>query len=77
MKDWVQFLQRKGLDGLVAALLEAAGPLTLLLAQGIYLGQPFLGQLLPVGQWEVLAHLLEDREESRTFISFLRQEELR
>ena len=53
-------LRAWGLEGLAAALLEAAEPLSMLGAQALYLAQPALGVFLPsgtVGRW---ARLLED-----------------
>ncbi len=57
---WRQRLQAWGLEGIVAALLEAAEPLSMLGAQVLYVAQPALGIFLParqVGRW---ARLLED-----------------
>ena len=72
---WAHFLQRFGILNPAAALLDAAGPLTWFFAQIIYLGQPFLDGSRPESQWQALAGLLEDREESRSFAAFLREEE--
>lgn len=73
--EWAQLLQRRGLREPTAILLEAAGPLLLILAQLAYLGQPFFEKTMPAGQWTALAHLLENSEESRRFAAFLRGEE--
>jgi hypothetical protein len=57
---WQTRLHAWGLEGVVAALLEAAEPLGPLGAQALYVAQPTLGLFLSreaVGQW---AHLLED-----------------
>lgn len=57
---WRQRLQAWGLEGIAAALLEAAEPLSLLGAQVLYVAQPALGIFMPgkrVGAW---ARLLED-----------------
>ncbi|MDR3575507.1 MAG: hypothetical protein P4L50_16735 [Anaerolineaceae bacterium] len=51
--------------------------MTVLLAQLVYFGKPFFGGSLPVGQWDALAQMLERREDSRSFASFLRGEEQR
>lgn len=72
---WARFLQRWGLRGPAAALLEAAGPLTVLLSQTIYLAHPFLRSSLQEGEWEALAALFEDQQESRGFAAFLRKED--
>ena len=71
---WAHFLQQLGVHEPVAALLEAGGALNLLAAQLVYLGQPFMERGRSTGQWEALAHMLENQEESRTFASYLRQE---
>jgi len=68
--QWSKFLRQWGMQGMVAWLLEASGPLTLLGAQALYLSQPFLGSE-PV---ENLAHMLEDHQESQAFAAFLREE---
>ncbi|HSV85790.1 MAG TPA: hypothetical protein VLH85_04390 [Levilinea sp.] len=56
----------------VATFLEALGPLSIVLAQFIYLGEPLVGRS-PVNT-RALAHMLEDREEVRQFAAFLREE---
>jgi hypothetical protein len=48
------------LAGLAAAALQAAGPLSLLGAQILYLGQPALGAFLPGDDIGALARTLED-----------------
>jgi hypothetical protein len=71
---WAEFLRRHGLENLVAWLLEAAGPLTILGAQVLYLGGPLLRPALSDGQRDALAGLLEDRDETLAFTAFLREE---
>jgi len=73
---WAHFLQHWGLREPAATILDSAGPLTVLLAQLVYFGKPFFGGALPVGQWDALAQMLECREDSRSFATFLRGEEL-
>jgi len=68
--EWAGFLHQWGLQGLAVWLLEAGGPLTLLSAQVLYIGQPFLGSQR-VG---ALAHVLEDHDEAQAFAAFLREE---
>lgn len=75
--EWAHFLQHWGLREPAAVILDSAGPLTVLLAQLVYFGKPFFGGSLPVGQWDALAQMLERREDSRSFASFLRGEEQR
>lgn len=71
---WAQFLQRWGLRAPAADFLEAAGPLRLLAAQAVYLGQPFLRGALQSGECEALARMLESPKDWARFASFLRQE---
>jgi len=72
--EWARFLQHWGLGELVAAWLDAAGPLTILLAQFIYFGQPFMRGAVPTAKLDALARLFEEQEESRAFALFLREE---
>jgi hypothetical protein len=73
-QGWAEFLHRHGLENLVAWMLEAAGPLTLLGAQALYLGGPLLRPALTDQERDALASLLEDRIETRAFTAFLREE---
>ncbi len=70
---WAQFLHHWGLSDIAAVLLEGLGPLKILFAQAIFVGQPFLGKAGSPNQWEALASLLENQEESRSFAAFLRE----
>jgi hypothetical protein len=71
---WAEFLRRRGLESLVAWALEAAGPLTILGAQALYLGGPLLRPALSNGQIDALAGLLEDHSEALAFAAFLRED---
>ncbi len=66
-------LHRWGLRELAATFLESLGPLTLLGAQALYLGQPFLGAIMPHRYVEAAAHILEDAEATQGFVAFLRE----
>ena len=72
--DWAVFLRRRGLDRAAAWLLDAAGPLTLLGAQALYLGGPLLRPAFSNLQISRLAALLEDQQEVKRFTAFLMQE---
>lgn len=65
---WAESLRRHHLDGLAAWCLEAAGPLTVLGAQAMYLTQPFFGGK----QLDTLALMLEEDEETQAFARYLR-----
>ena len=68
---WMDVLRKQGLAELAAWVLEAAGPLNLLGAQILYIGQPFVS--FPAGQsMRALADLLEQEEESGAFIALLK-----
>jgi hypothetical protein len=70
---WVDFLHQRGLEGLAAWFLEAAGPLSILGAQALHFGEPFLSPAIPGKQLEALACLLEDTDEGQAFVSYLRE----
>lgn len=71
--DWAQILQRWKMGDLVASFLEAIGPLSVLGAQFIYLGQPMLDKITPRDHLRALANMLEDSKETQAFITFLRE----
>lgn len=73
---WVRFLHRWGLEEPIAALLESTGPLKLLFAQLVYLGQPLMAGG-NTQKWQAFAGLLENEAESRSFAAFIREEEAR
>jgi hypothetical protein len=72
--SWAEFLHRRGLDNLAVWILEAAGPLTVVGAQILYLGGPILRPALSDEQVEALAGLLENHSEALAFAAFLRKE---
>lgn len=57
----------------MAALLEAAGPLSLLGAQFVYFGQPFLNFALPEDHIIALANLLENENQAQSFAALLKE----
>lgn len=73
--DWSKHLYRWGANRLVAEFLEAAGPLTILGAQVVYLSQPFLKPIWPEERWQALTALLEDSQEVQRFSALLRDQE--
>ena len=70
---WAENLNRWGVKDLTVSILEALGPLSLLGAQLVYVGQPFLDPFFPKGYLDVLANLFEDPQETQAFIAVLRQ----
>jgi hypothetical protein len=73
---WAHVLQRGGIKDFVSFLLEGGGPLSALMAQVFYLGQPFFSQGRVAAHFQALAELLENREESRSFAAYLREENI-
>ncbi len=71
-KSWADTLHRWGAQEVVATLLEAIGPLNLVGAQIVYLGQPVLSLLLPEEHVNAFASLLENPQETRAFTHLLR-----
>jgi hypothetical protein len=65
---WAESLRRLKLDGLAAWFLEAAGPLTVLGAQALYMSQPFIGGK----KLDSLANMLEEDDETQAFARYLR-----
>ncbi len=63
---WAETLRRYQLGGLIVWLLEAGRPLSLLCAQMLYMGRPFLGEGL-----DALARTLESDDDAHAFASFL------
>jgi hypothetical protein len=72
-RAWARELHRLKMENWVAALLEAAGGLTILGAQAIYMSQPLLNRAVPAGALSELADLLEEPERARSFANFLRE----
>jgi hypothetical protein len=66
---WAETLRKYQLHELVASILEAGGPLTLLGSQAIY----FSGGFVKSDQLTALAETLEEETEARAFASFLLQ----
>ncbi len=74
MQSWASRLQQWRVHQLVAALLEASGPFKLVGAQLVYLGQPVLSGLVADEQLETLAEMLEEPDQTKDFIRYLREE---
>jgi len=72
-QTWAETLHRWGLRNLAATFLEALGPLNLLGAQVVYIGQPFLNPFLPAGHLDALADVLENPRATKAFIAILQQ----
>jgi len=71
---WADKLHRWGLSDWTASFLEAAGPLTMLGAQVIYMGQPLINNVVSNSNLEALATMLEEPQQTRDFVNFLRED---
>ncbi len=72
---WMDSLRRLKLDGIAAWLIEAAGPLNMVAAQLLYIGQP-LASPRAGAQLNAIAQLLEQGDEARTFAALLKGKQL-
>jgi len=68
--QWVETLRRFKMEGFASWILDAGAPLTVLGAQALYIGQPFMGG----DKINALAHMLEDESETQAFVRYLRGE---
>ena len=71
---WAKFLHRHGLENLAAWALDAAGPFAALGAQVLYFGGPLFRPTLSSAALNGFASMLEDEEERRSFVGFLRED---
>ena len=72
-QTWADTLNRWGLQNLTATILNALGPLNLLGAQIVYLGQPLLNSFFPEDHLDALANLLENPKSTQAFVSILQR----
>lgn len=70
---WACNLHKWGLAEWIASILEAAGPLNLIVAQLIYLAQPLAYTALPEDHWQALTEMLEDKKKAQSFATLLRE----
>ncbi len=68
-----RILRRTGLGGLVAAFLDAGGPILPLGAQAAYLLNPFMSS--PSGTWNEFGKIMEDPDAISELIEMLRKKE--
>jgi hypothetical protein len=73
-QEWAQRLRRWGLNQFAAAVLEASGPLNLIGAQMVYLGQPVLSSIFANRHLNTLAQILENPDQTQAFIHCLRED---
>jgi hypothetical protein len=71
-ENTIQYLYDRRLHQFTASLLQAAGPLNLLGAQLIYVGEPILSLFISRDQTQRFAGILEDPVKIESFIRALR-----
>jgi len=74
-KKWADVLHRWGMEEMAATVLDALGPLKIIGAQAVYIGQPILNTIMPKDHVTAIARLLDKPEEAEAFTSFLRQQQ--
>ena len=72
-KKWADQLKQWNLQDFTAAFLEASDPVNLIGAQLIYISQPVLSGFISKSHLTALAKILEEPEETKAFISILRE----
>ena len=72
--EWAHLLQRWGLQGIMASFLEAAAPAGIIMAQCVYMGQPFIREITTAEKLDALAAMLENRQQTLSFARYLREE---
>jgi hypothetical protein len=70
--QWASWLYKRRLHEMTATFLEAAGPLTILGTQLVYLSEPVLTLFTPPENTQALAELLENPRNQESFIDLLR-----
>jgi hypothetical protein len=70
---WARMFHRWGVSEPGASLLEAAGSLSVLFAQLLYLSQPLLSGAVSAGSLNDFAQVLENPTDRQKFISLLRE----
>ena len=75
-KEWKHALRKWRMQEFVAWLLEATGPVNLVGAQVVYVGQPLLGAFIPKQKTSALARVLEEPETTQAFVRYLREANL-
>jgi hypothetical protein len=74
-QSWVLTLHRWGMTRGIAALLESAGPLTIVAAQLVYFSQPFSRSFISDLHLEALGRMLEDSGRAKAFAALLKETE--
>ncbi len=71
-RNWAEKLERWGLKGLTATLLESTGPISTIIAQLMYASSPFISST-PSNTWSDLVRIFENPAEGQAFAHFLKE----
>jgi hypothetical protein len=71
--SWSRAFQHWGIGEGVAVALEAAGSLSVLAAQILYISQPLLSGVVSAHSLQAFAQMLENPAEKQAFVSLLRE----
>lgn len=74
-KIWAQTLQQRKLTGIAVSLLEGSGPMKMFLSQIMLSLSPLINQGSE-SQWHSIARMLEDPQESKSFMTYLLKEKI-
>lgn len=71
--DWVRNLQRRNMTGMALTLLDGVGPVRFIFSQLMLATLPFIDDPAHPS-WKAFAEMIEDPQESRSFLAYLREE---
>ena len=73
-QDWARSIRNNKLNEIVAVLLESGGPFNILTAQMLHIAKPVLNAFTHESSMPALTNLLEEPENTRSFIQLLRED---
>jgi hypothetical protein len=71
--EWKETLNRLGIKNWIASVLEFSGPFSILGAQFLFIGSPFLDGIFPQRQLDALSQVLEEPTQTQAFVNYLRE----
>ena len=71
--NWTRTLQHWGIHREIASLLEAAGSLSVMFAQLLYISQPLLSGVMSPHSVDAFARVLENPADRQEFVAVLRE----
>lgn len=71
--EWKNYFSRLGIRHWVASVLELTGPLSIIAAQFLYIGAPFLGSIISPNRLDAFSRLLEEPAQVKAFAEYLKE----